>query len=86
MNERRLWHLIWMKREWTGEGGCRVRRAIPPVVLDVAAALLNHSVVFGEVFCNEHDMRQRAGFKRRAQQVFIGRDHRRRQVAGSRGR
>jgi hypothetical protein len=28
----------------------------------------------------------RAGFKRRAQQVFIAKEHRRRQVAGSRGR
>jgi hypothetical protein len=28
----------------------------------------------------------RVGFKRRAQQVFLGKDHRRRQVAGSRGR
>ena len=36
--------------------------------------------------CNEHDGRQRAGFKRRAHQVFIVEDHRRRQVAGSRGR
>ena len=36
--------------------------------------------------CNEHEGRQRAGFKRRAQQVFITKDHRRRQVAGSRGR
>ena len=35
--------------------------------------------------CNEHEERQRAGFKRRAQQVFIANDHRR-QVAGSRGR
>jgi hypothetical protein len=30
--------------------------------------------------------RDRAGFKCRAQQVFIAKDHRRRQVAGSRGR
>jgi hypothetical protein len=36
--------------------------------------------------CNEHEGRQRAGFKRRAQQVFIEKDHRRRQVVGSRGR
>jgi hypothetical protein len=36
--------------------------------------------------CNEHKGRQRAGFKRRAQQVLIVGDHRRRQVAGSRGR
>jgi hypothetical protein len=36
--------------------------------------------------CNEHDRRQRAGFKRRAPQVFIVKYHRRRQVAGSRGR
>ena len=37
-------------------------------------------------YCNEHDGRQRAGFKRRAQQVFIVKDHTIRQVAGSRGR
>ena len=36
--------------------------------------------------CNEHEGRQRAGFKRRAQQVFIAKDHRRRQVTWSRGR
>jgi hypothetical protein len=33
--------------------------------------------------CNEHEGRQRAGFKCR---VFIAKGHRRRQVAGSRGR
>jgi hypothetical protein len=33
--------------------------------------------------CNEHNGRQRAGFKHRAQQVFIVKDHSRRQVAGS---
>ena len=37
-------------------------------------------------YCNEHDGRQRAGFKRRVQQVFIVKDHSRRHVAGSRGR
>ena len=36
--------------------------------------------------CTEHDGRQSAGFKRRAQQAFIVKDHRGRQVAGSRGR
>ena len=36
--------------------------------------------------CNEHEGRQRAGFKCRAQQVYIAKDYRRRQVAGSRGR
>ena len=34
-------------------------------------------------FCNEFDGRQSAGFKHR---VFISKDHRRRQVAGSRDR
>ena len=34
-------------------------------------------------FCNEHEG---AGFKCRVQQMFNARDHRRRQVAGSRGR
>ena len=36
--------------------------------------------------CVMNMMGDRACFKRRAQQVFIVKDHRRRQVAGSRGR
>jgi hypothetical protein len=39
-----------------------------------------------ERVCNEQNGRQRAGFKRRERQVFIVKDNRRRQVAGSRGR
>ena len=53
------------------------------VVITIVYVQRNHS---DYSTCSEHDGRQRAGFKRRAQLVFIVKDHRRRQVAGSRGR
>ena len=41
-------------------------------------------IVMNLALCNEHDGRQRAGFKR-SRCLFV-KDHRRRKVAGSRGR
>jgi hypothetical protein len=53
--------------------------------MHVADILWAFKTLSQEPKCNEHEGRQRAGFKRRAQQVLIAKDHRRRQKVIHRG-